>query len=85
MGGSRVEPTASAIAVLCGSGNTGCHGWVESHREEARKAGWLLREVDDPQEVPVPYRGHWALLDDNGLVYYLPFHEVLARGLPDAR
>lgn len=41
--------------VLCGSGTTGCHGWVESHRAEASDAGLLMSRLgsDDPVNVPV--------------------------------
>jgi hypothetical protein len=28
--------------LLCGSGTTGCHGHIESHREEARDNGYSL-------------------------------------------
>ena len=39
---------------LCGSGTTGCHGWIESHRTEAYAAGLLLRQhVTDPSAVPI--------------------------------
>ena len=30
------------LVVLCGSGVTGCHGWVESNRSEAMDAGWIV-------------------------------------------
>jgi hypothetical protein len=33
---------------------SGCHGWIESNRDRRRWAtGWLLREGQDPAEVPV--------------------------------
>jgi hypothetical protein len=35
---------------LCGSGTTGCHGWVESHRKEAYELGLLLRRGENPEE-----------------------------------
>ena len=35
------------LVVLCGTGTTGCHGWVESHRADALYAGWLIRSFDD--------------------------------------
>lgn len=31
------------LLILCGSGVTGCHGWVETHREKARDLGYLVR------------------------------------------
>lgn len=50
MGGSRdatVATTANLLAV-CGSGTTGCHGWIEQHRAVAHDNGWLLRHGADP-------------------------------------
>lgn len=53
MGGTR-DPRSSDprnLILLCGTGTTGCHDWVESHRDAARDAGWLLRgyhELDRP-------------------------------------
>lgn len=29
------------LLALCGSGTTGCHGWLHAHPEEARKMGIL--------------------------------------------
>lgn len=45
MGGTS-DPRIGNIAnllVLCGSGVTGCHGWVESHRAIAEHFGYLIR------------------------------------------
>lgn len=44
MGGTKtawVGMAANAL-TLCGSGTTGCHGWVESHRDEAFEDGYLI-------------------------------------------
>lgn len=30
------------LHTLCGSGTTGCHGWVESHPEQAIEEGWRI-------------------------------------------
>jgi hypothetical protein len=41
MGGSRNESTyikPANLIVLCGSGTTGCHGWVESNRDRSKGA-----------------------------------------------
>lgn len=37
---------------LCGSGTTGCHGWIEHNRRVAYERGWLVHTWDDPAEVP---------------------------------
>lgn len=57
MGGSK-SPTgkaradrASNLVLLCGSGTTGCHGWVERHRRQAYETGWLVHRDDDPQKT----------------------------------
>lgn len=53
-GSSRPElNTPANLILLCGSGTTGCHGRVESHREQAYGEGLLLREGQDPAAVPV--------------------------------
>jgi hypothetical protein len=52
--------------VLCGSGTTGCHGWVESHPDEATGNGWAVLAWADPITVPVRYRHGWYLLDRRG-------------------
>jgi hypothetical protein len=43
----------SNIVTLCGSGTTGCHGWVEANRTRARDGGWLLYDIDDPTAAPI--------------------------------
>lgn len=61
MGGTR-DPRINDprnLVSLCGSGTTGCHGWIESHRDQARAAGWLLRsldELDSPLITPLGTR-----------------------------
>lgn len=60
MGGSRNEQLhlPANLILLCGSGVTGCHGWVESYRDKARERGFLLTKVASAEEVP--------FIDDNG-------------------
>ena len=48
MGGTR-DPRIDDprnLVLLCGSGATGCHGDIESHRTTARFEGWLLSSHD---------------------------------------
>ena len=68
MGGTHdpVVNAASNLIVLCGSGVTGCHGWVETHREEARRHGWAVPQWAHPESVPVTYRDGVYLLSDDG-------------------
>lgn len=69
MGGSRDPKIHSPanLLLLCGSGTTGCHGWVESNRAEARDLGLLLYRAQDPVQIPVQLRyGTTRLRDDGG-------------------
>lgn len=61
----------SNLLMACGSGTTGCHGWITNHPVGARARGWAMWRSDTPAEVPVLYRGAWARLDDEGYVYLL--------------
>jgi len=72
MGGSK-DPSTNGAAngiVLCGSGTTGHHGWVESHRAEALALGLLVSRHGRqcPDEVPVSFDGGrtWLYLADDG-------------------
>jgi hypothetical protein len=58
MGGTKSERINEVenLLLLCGSGTTGCHGWVESHRAEAYRDGWLVHSWDDPAEIPIRRR-----------------------------
>ena len=58
--GGTTDPsvnTPSNLAMLCGSGTTGCHGEIESQRSQAYADGWLLHAGQDPVDVPVRLRG----------------------------
>jgi hypothetical protein len=70
MGGSRHRPWVnqpSNLVSLCGSGTTGCHGWVESNPIPAKSAGWAVSQYQTPEDVPVLYPdGGYYFLDDAG-------------------
>lgn len=68
MGGTkRPESNSPAnLLTLCGSGVTGCHGFVESNRELAYDWGYLVHRIDNPADVPVLTRNGWVLFDDAG-------------------
>ena len=59
---------ASNVIDVCGSGSTGCHGWIHEHPKEALANGWLVSGYDDqPETVPILTAQHgWVLLDNNG-------------------
>lgn len=71
MGGSKTAwvNLAANLVLLCGSGVTGCHGWVESNRAEATELGWLVSRIgiQRAEDIPVPYwDGLLHRLDDEG-------------------
>jgi hypothetical protein len=54
--------------ALCGHGTAGCHGHVESHREEAEDNGWAVPQGGDPLKIPVNHalHGPGTFLHSNG-------------------
>jgi 5-methylcytosine-specific restriction endonuclease McrA len=68
-GGRKNHARPSALVLLCGFSATdpaGCHYRVESHRDQARRDGFLVPMGTDPADWPVLYHdGRW-LLDDSG-------------------
>jgi hypothetical protein len=66
MGGTN-DPRINGMAnllTLCGTGTTGCHGYIESHRDEARETGYLLRSVEDAPTTPVLAFVGWLTFSD---------------------
>lgn len=56
------------LLCLCGSGVTGCHGWVESNRTKATALGYLIPRngVDqDAEAIPVRTRKGWRLFGND--------------------
>lgn len=69
MGGSKNESLhkSANLIVLCGSGTSGCHGWVESNRSEARKLGFLIQKVESAEEIPFQDKSQvWWHIDNFG-------------------
>jgi hypothetical protein len=63
---------------LCGSGSTGCHGFITSHPKLSYEYGYSVRSGRDPARSPVRLaRRGWTLLDSTGS--YLP----ITTDLPD--
>lgn len=63
-GGSRRKDTnqpANSLAV-CGDD----HLYIETHREEALRYGWLVLQCETPADIPVLRRGVFVLLDNDG-------------------
>jgi len=52
---------------VCGSGTTGCHGYIERERADARAHGWAIRQSQDPLLVPVQHAIlGWVVLTADG-------------------
>ena len=69
MGGSKDANHLSNLALLCGTGTTGCHGWITAHPDEAYADGWAVRRnsLDLPSEVPIRLlSGALIALHDDG-------------------
>lgn len=67
-GGSRRADTnlLTNLLLVCGSGVTGCHGFIESNRTWAYAHGYLVRQDHDPETTPVVYRGSLVFLNTDG-------------------
>ena len=72
MGGTNdpVINTPENCVVLCGTGTTGCHGHIESHREIAIEEGWLLprRDPRQPADAEVFTHAGWCVVTADALV-----------------
>jgi len=69
MGGSSslLINSPANIALLCGSGTSGCHGEVEAQRTKSYASGWLVRRGDDPAQTPILlYDQRWYVLTASG-------------------
>lgn len=77
MGGSKLPwiNQPGNLLTLCGSATTGCHQWVESHRDSAYEWGYLIRRYhgnfQPPEFVKVLTAGGWVLFDNEGSLSYV--------------
>jgi hypothetical protein len=60
---------ASNLLSVCGSGTTGCHGYMESERTEAEDKGWLIRRLPTAHPLTEPVlvarESRWVYLTDD--------------------
>ena len=68
----------SNLLHLCGSGTTGCHGYITEHPAESYLKGWSVRSTEEPRDSPVLYRGSLVILDDLGNLESYPGSGVVA-------
>jgi 5-methylcytosine-specific restriction endonuclease McrA len=64
--------TLTNLMLLCGSGTTGCHGWVTVNPEKSRRNGWTLLRHQEPAHIPVRRRGVRVMLADDGFFIAIP-------------
>jgi hypothetical protein len=50
---------------MCGSGTTGCHGYVEANPTEATRNGFRIPQNADPAGVPIMSIVHGLVYLDN--------------------
>jgi hypothetical protein len=60
----------SNLIHVCGSGTTGCHGYIHAHPTESYACGWSVRQANTPREMPAlltgPYGPRYMWLHDDG-------------------
>jgi len=72
MGGTREAMSYAHGIAICGTGVSGCHGWIEQHREISLELGLLIPKsatTDEyrPENVRVRDKaGRWFLLTHDG-------------------
>ena len=70
-----VRHSPANIVELCGSGTTGCHGWV--HQHVAERLGLIVPLGADPRDVPVfDWEGRRLLLNMDGTATRLTGLEI---------
>ena len=58
------------LVFVCGTGTTGCHGWIEHNPNDAEWEGFHVRPWQQSAAIPVKYQGEWALLLPDGGIQY---------------
>lgn len=79
------DDSPANMLSLCGSGTTGCHGWVTSHPKDAYAHGWSIRTNDDPTEIPILVRSRngdpnvWVLHNNDGTQIRITQRDAIER------
>lgn len=68
--------TPSNLLTVCGSGTTGCHGWIGDQPAEARDLGYVisLNSTQRPAEVPVHHALYGVVFLTDGDSWTHPPH-----------
>ncbi|MEU5258960.1 HNH endonuclease signature motif containing protein [Amycolatopsis sp. NPDC021455] len=60
----------SNLLHVCGSGTTGCHGYIHAHPLKSYANGWSVRQARDPADMPAllwkHFGRHYVWLRDDG-------------------
>ena len=55
------------LVSVCGHGTAGCHSNIHAGPAAARRAGWLIKGVQEPVSIPMAHALlGWVLLDNAG-------------------
>lgn len=66
------------LIQLCGSGITGCHGFVHSHPKMSWEHGWIIRSFDElDRPMRSMYGSRIVLTEDGERDDIWPFDDVL--------
>jgi hypothetical protein len=66
----RGEWSLTNCVAVGGSGTTGCHGWIESHPNDAHAIGFHCRPWESAEEIPILLYGKsWVKLDSRNPQY----------------
>lgn len=76
MGGSKSEQSGSISNGLFI--HPKCHAQIESNRQKASSLGYLIYQIDDPENVPVKLWYGWHYLNNDGSV--TPYQREVDRG-----
>lgn len=70
----RAPHRAANLILLCGSGTTGCHGWVHAHPAAAYEAGLMVRRLGRAvcEDTPLDTPHGPVLLNADGTTTRLP-------------
>lgn len=58
----------AALGLFCGSGTTGCHGYVHANPAEAYAKGWMVRRLGTAvcEGIPIRTYAGWVLFNADG-------------------
>lgn len=67
------------LICLCGTGTTGCHGWVHQHPAESYERGFMVHrnQLATPEQVPIRTAYNSILLTPDGKVLQAPTERTI--------